>query len=560
MLQSWAQYSLESLPASGSATATLSPGRHWPAYEDSINYRWAGAQSLSPAAKYGAAFGIGGIEDLVSNYHGIDQYKDGSTCSADSECDHLIGERCGFRSGKVQGYCIPANGRSQAAWAASALLLPGPQQPVTFDGTTFLVEDIRALLTLAHHEVEKVDAYDHCETKEANRRVDYDAETGARVSPCLGMGPGQMHLLLGNLSGIEGRRFVAQRDLERSGSQSLVQGYRVESLDEVSFEEGNVLLGIREGGIQDSQSSTLHRGAWQHLDPYTVEPGDEVTVQVSGAGDVDLYVRFDRQPTIHTYECRPYLEGSYESCHLRAPVGASKLYVSVTGNADITSAYTLEVLIGGQTPGEYGPNPDVVKLYKVVTEIDYLSPITAGGEVLFIEGEAEWIDNRSYEYLLEVDASDRILGGEWIGDAAQSAPSLFWLPVQRGTASVAGGAIQFRDIESLLRQSLGESSGRALTLRKSGTIEEDSWEHYGPFDALRGEFRAALSGHGGDADLYVRIGGEPDEKIFDCSPFRDDSNELCMLQGPGQFYVSVFGSESSVYELEIEYVGPGISL
>src|SRR5204863_4437680 len=57
---------LSALPRQGSASVTPWPGSYWPTYRDSINERWAGTNSPSPAEKYGAAFGVANVEDAVS--------------------------------------------------------------------------------------------------------------------------------------------------------------------------------------------------------------------------------------------------------------------------------------------------------------------------------------------------------------------------------------------------------------------------------------------------------------------------------------------------------------
>lgn len=45
-----------------------------------------------------------------------------------------------------------------------------------------------------------------------------------------------------------------------------------------------------------------------------------------GAGDVDLYVKFGANPTLSSYDCRPYLTGSTEACTIASPQ-AGKWYV-----------------------------------------------------------------------------------------------------------------------------------------------------------------------------------------------------------------------------------------
>ena len=63
--------------------------------------------------------------------------------------------------------------------------------------------------------------------------------------------------------------------------------------------------------------------AWQ-----PAQAGTPFAVEMTGTGDADLYVRKGTAPTVSQYDCRPYKNGSAESCS-GAPPG--QFYVSVNG-------------------------------------------------------------------------------------------------------------------------------------------------------------------------------------------------------------------------------------
>ncbi|MGQ0506076.1 MAG: M57 family metalloprotease [Myxococcaceae bacterium] len=65
--------------------------------------------------------------------------------------------------------------------------------------------------------------------------------------------------------------------------------------------------------------------------PFAVVPGSDFDVELTGSGDADLYVRFGSAPTATAYACRPYLDGSDESCALTVPPTANTAYVTVVG-------------------------------------------------------------------------------------------------------------------------------------------------------------------------------------------------------------------------------------
>jgi hypothetical protein len=48
-----------------------------------------------------------------------------------------------------------------------------------------------------------------------------------------------------------------------------------------------------------------------------------------GTGDVDLYVRRDKLPTLASYLCRPYLDGNNETCNISSS-GAGDYYIMLS--------------------------------------------------------------------------------------------------------------------------------------------------------------------------------------------------------------------------------------
>ena len=54
------------------------------------------------------------------------------------------------------------------------------------------------------------------------------------------------------------------------------------------------------------------------------------TFSIRGTGDADLYVRIGSAPTTTSFDCRPYKNGSNETCSVTLP-SASTIYVMVRG-------------------------------------------------------------------------------------------------------------------------------------------------------------------------------------------------------------------------------------
>jgi len=68
-----------------------------------------------------------------------------------------------------------------------------------------------------------------------------------------------------------------------------------------------------------------------------------------------------------------------------------------------------------------------------------------------------------------------------------------------------------------------------------------------------GTYEFAITGSGGDADLYVRVGSAPTTTKFDCRPFKTGSNESCSvtLAQPSTIHVMVRGFSSTTAKFDI---------
>ena len=101
--------------------------------------------------------------------------------------------------------------------------------------------------------------------------------------------------------------------------------------------------GDRGEGTERSASAAgyLDEGQEDFYEPLAVMPGTEIVVDMTGTGDADLYVRFDREPTLSAYDCRPFLYGSDERCALEVPADAGEAYIMVRGF--LASSYEIEV-------------------------------------------------------------------------------------------------------------------------------------------------------------------------------------------------------------------------
>jgi hypothetical protein len=241
------------------------------------------------------------------------------------------------------------------------------------------------------------------------------------------------------------------------------------------------------------------------------------------------------------------------------PQGATEAFVAVNGYGNEQSSYELDITTGGSVPTNYVFNAEAATLYKVHMDVDYISesPTTLDGNLGSRIDQYTHTDR--YDYILEVDAGGKIIGGEWIGTSKRQHPDFVWLPIRASATSVAGGKISYANVKMIYDLSMqdgsgGGGTGEVRTVTDAATVARGAWKQYGPFEVASGKtLTAALTGDG-DADLYVRKNAAPTAAAYDCRPYRNGSNEECTIVGPAKVYVGVNGyAASSNNEVEITY-------
>jgi hypothetical protein len=569
------EYNVDELPLTGEADAIPWAGSYWPVYKDSINHRWDGNDTQSPSEKYAEAFGVPDFADKVSKDHGIDKHKSRTSCTENSDCNSAISESCGKREGEESGYCIPSWWGICHAWAPVAILEAEPEQAVTVNEVEFKVQDIKALLTLAYNRSRSRFVSLRCNEDDSEGEIEYDEydrPTGDDVE-CRDTNPGTYHVLLTNFLGLKGQSFVEDRTFDDQVWNQPLRGYRITQMQPIGLDRAHELIGVPNdeeptdtvGGTY-TFSANVDQGEWLHKGPYTLAEGVEVRVEMSGSdGDADLYVRVGEQPTQNDYDCRPYKPNSNESCELTAGDGDEELYVSVYGYG--AADFEVEVkIVDPDAPQaedtEYLFNPEAESFYHVKLEVDYMSESSSGTD----GNLAHRVDNFTrvdrYQYVLEIDANNEIIGGEWIGTSKKDHPDFLWLPTERSNwPRPAGGSMNWDLVQDLLERSMIEDvpeieDGAASTqIEESFSVDRNEWRHFGPY-TVEGTLNATITGTN-DADLYVNIGSQPTTSAYTCRPYSPHSNEDCTVVGPVEAYVSVHGYNAADVELTIEFEGTG---
>ena len=118
----------------------------------------------------------------------------------------------------------------------------------------------------------------------------------------------------------------------------------------VSGEEDNEFVpGGSDGTVVDNwggleTSGTIARDAEDRLVAPAASEGDKLAAgtyvfELTGTDDADLYVRIGAEPTTGSYDCRPFLNGSFETCRVELNSPAA-IHVMVRG-WDASSSYEL---------------------------------------------------------------------------------------------------------------------------------------------------------------------------------------------------------------------------
>jgi len=253
--------------ASGRAAQIPWPSDYWATYQDSINVRYKSDGALSPAEKYDQAFngwtpdgalnpvdisaackdGVVKLEDAQKQYYaklgkaakwqhenkghgdamnGVDDDNDGTT----DECTGS--EYDGIET--WWGLCH--------AWTPAAILEPEPLKPVTVNGVTFSVSDIKALLISVYEGTSSYMLGGRCNEKEVKR----DEQGRMTQDECRDTNAGAFYVVITNLLGKDKRAFAEDRTAGYQVWNQPVLGYTIQK--EEVIDEGKAVELLKQPG------------------------------------------------------------------------------------------------------------------------------------------------------------------------------------------------------------------------------------------------------------------------------------------------------------------------
>ena len=442
-------YEYSKLPLSGSSAKAPWAGSYWPTYKDSINYKWDGGSGDSPAKKYERAFGVTfNLEDKVSDMSGIGSLYGMKTCRDYSQCDKT--EACAKRSGATEGKCLPTWFGLCHAWAPAAIMEPEPQKPVDYNGVTFKINDIKALVTLSYTS--------GLEASMISRRCDLSAEKikldmygNPLNTACIDTNPGSLHVVIANMLGLRKQAFIEDRRWDIEVWNHPVNSFKVNTEREISADEANTMIGILGDVIStDKQSGLLKEREWSASWAHDVGESDGIAVTLTGDKDVDLYVRFDAEPDLEHFDCRSATPTPNETCILKLPPTAKKVYTKIYAFAG-GGPYSAEFRFTKKRSSAYVLNPKAARFKYMNMSMSIVgeSDPSTDGNLASMLGNYTMTD--TYEYILELDAADKIIGGEWLASSRYNHPDFLWLPTHKADSAVSG--IEWKNVKMLLEKS-----------------------------------------------------------------------------------------------------------
>ena len=282
-----------------------------------------------------------------------------------------------------------------------------------------------------------------------------------------------------------------------------------------------------QSGVAVSQTVGYHQ--WEYFCIDVPSGSSNLTVTISGTGDVDLYTRFDAQPTSSLWNCRPYIGGSGETCTHNSPSAGTwwvGLYGYSGGTVSLTATYT---------------DPSTCHPLSVS-----VSP-AAGGSVTASPAPncgTEYTDGTIVQ--LTATAASGYTFDSWSGDATGSSS-----PV---TVTMDAAKTVTANFSALPPGSCALQSGVAV----SQTVGYHQWEYF-CIDVPAGSSILSVTISGtGDVDLYTRFGSQPTSSQWDCRPYIGGSSETCNHTGPsaGTWWVGLYGYSGGTVSLTATYTNP----
>lgn len=498
-------YKYSALPDVGEVTNIPWAASYWPVYEDSINYKWDGSSSESAPKKFERAFGLTGVEDAVSKFHGIDSQSSRKECKETTECSDLKdGSQCAKRPGAEKGRCIPTWWGICHGWAPYAFSEPDATKSVVKNGVTFHPGDLYGLMSLMYSRgLTTYRLSERCNTKDP--KLGNDGRIAA--SECRDMNAGAWHVLVANKLGLQKSSFVYDRTYDLEVWNQPVRGFAITNLDggklkRVTKAQAIALLGGKVEYKPVLASIDLAK-AQEQSGVMTAGAAGTVELRLSGSGDADLYVRRGEAPTDNVFDCRPYDSNSNETCSFDVVAG-EKLFWRVVGYAD---ASKVALDLGTQLEATTYPyNSTADDFYHVEMDFQYITEASPS-----LTSNVPDVDRYTrtdhFAYILEVK-DGKIVGGEWVGPSRTRHPDFAWWPAAKPTTNNIYG-LTYNMLKALNDEAAGVTGEPVVEERPIAASSVSYASAYFTPSFTPGDKVELVLTADKPVGLYARIGSKP---------------------------------------------------
>ena len=228
---------ISGLPTEGRTERMAWAGDYWATVNDSVNHRWQGRNVYSPVEKFDIAF------NSWTPPSGFDSLQPFRSCgqSFDQEYYDKLGPAAKYWSNN-HGNKPRRNRWNESdcsetqeswfglchAWVPAAILEAEPLRAVTYNGVTFEVSDMKALLLMAYNNSNTRFLGRRCNLR--NDQIERDENGRIKQVECRDTNAGSLHLILANFLGRDRRAFAEDRTTGYQVWNQPVIGYRVDLL------------------------------------------------------------------------------------------------------------------------------------------------------------------------------------------------------------------------------------------------------------------------------------------------------------------------------------------
>lgn len=214
-------YEVASLPVEGETQLPPLASDYWPSAEDSVNRRWDGTDTLSPAEKFELAFDRKGFAAAISEKLGTGSARNRPSCSTTDDCAPFGDGSVCVGAAKTKT-CIPTWWGICHGISSAAVHEPALADSIVYNKVTFYRADIEALRGVLYAEggVKSQALPGSCGSdaaKATNQR-------GEAVRPCHVTDAGAWHVLVTNMLGLRHRGFVYDRTTDLQVWNQPVEG------------------------------------------------------------------------------------------------------------------------------------------------------------------------------------------------------------------------------------------------------------------------------------------------------------------------------------------------